>query len=65
MSIILLIKVSLGYGEEGAVSESSHSEDEGLPRENGMMTHQLARMDDKQQGLLFAVNHSLIDVEQT
>lgn len=65
MSLILLIKESLGYGEEGAVSESSHSENEWLPRENGKVTHQLAWVGDKQQSLLVAVNHSLVDVEQT
>lgn len=48
MSLILLIEVGLGYGEEGAVSVSSHSEDKGLPCKNSQVTHHLPWVGDKQ-----------------
>lgn len=64
-SRILLVEMSLGYGEKGAVSVSSDREDEGLACENSQVTHHLARVGDKQQGLLLAVNHTLVNVERT
>lgn len=62
---ILLIEVSLGYGEEGAVSLSSDSEDEGLAREDGQVAHHLARVGDEQKGLVLTVDHALVNVERT
>lgn len=64
VSLILLIEVGLGYGEEGAVSVGSDSEDKRLPRENSQVTHHLPWVGDKQQGLLFAVYHPLINMER-
>lgn len=63
--MILLIKVGLGYGEEGAVSVSPNSENKGLPRENSQVTHHLPWMGDKQETFLLAVSHTLINVEHT
>ena len=57
--------MSLGYGEEGAVSVSSDSEDERLAGQNSQVTHHLTRSGDKQQGVLLAVNHTLVNMEQT
>ncbi|TNN44496.1 hypothetical protein EYF80_045318 [Liparis tanakae] len=57
-------EVGLGYGEEGAVSVSSHSEDKGLPREDGQVTHHLPLVGDEQQRVLLAVDHPLVDVER-
>lgn len=65
VNLILLIEVSLGYGEEGAISVSLDGEDEGLTREDSQVTHHLARVGDKQKGLIVAVNHTLVNVEQT
>lgn len=62
VSLIVLIEVGLGYGEEGTVSVSSHSEDEGLPRENSKVTHHLSWVGDKQQGILLAVYHTLVNM---
>ena len=62
--LFLLVEVSLRYGEEGAVSVSSDSEDKRLPRENGQVTHHFPRVGDEQQGLLLAVDHPLVNVER-
>lgn len=64
MILILLVKVGLGYVEEGAVSVCTHSEDEGLPREDSQVTHQLSWVGDKKQALLFTVYHTLVDVKR-
>ncbi|KAF3851660.1 hypothetical protein F7725_013432 [Dissostichus mawsoni] len=59
-------EVGLRYGEEGAVSVSSDGEDEGLPREDGQVTHHLSRLDDMEQ-ILFGslengVNFVVLDI---
>lgn len=64
VSLILLVEVGLGYGEEAAVSVSSHGEDEGLPREHSQVTHHLPRVGHKEQGVLLAVYHALINMER-
>ena len=62
--LVLLVEMGLGYGEERAVSVRPHREDEGLPCEDSQVAHHLSRVGDKQQALVLAVHHSLIDVEQ-
>lgn len=64
LCVILLVEVGLGDVEEGAVSVCSDSEDERFPREDGQVTHHLSWVGDKQQGFLFSVDHTLVDVEQ-
>lgn len=64
VSLTVLIEVGLGYGEEDTISVSSHSEDKGLPRENSKVTDHLSRVGDKQQGILFAVYHPLVNMER-
>lgn len=61
---VLLIEVGLGDGEEGAVSVSSDAEDEGLPGENGQVSHHLPWVGHEQQAVLLTVNHALINVEE-
>lgn len=63
-SVDLLVEVGLGYGEEGAVSVGSHGEDEGLPCEDGQVTHHLSRVSDEEQTLFLTVDHTLVDMEQ-
>lgn len=64
VSLLLLIEVGLGYGEEGAVFVSPDTEDKGLPCENSQVTHQLSWVGDEQQGLLLTVYHTLVNMEQ-
>lgn len=64
MCSAILIEMGLGNGEVGAVSVRSHCEDEGFPCEDSQVTHQLPGVSNKKQGLLFAVYHTLIDMEQ-
>lgn len=64
MCCVVLVEVGLGYGEVGAVSVRSHCEDEGLPCEDGQVTHQLPGVGDKKQALLLTIYHTLIDMEK-
>lgn len=64
MCSAILIEMGLGNGEVGAVSVRSHCEDEGFPCEDSQVTHQFPGVGNKKQGLLFAVYHTLIDMEQ-
>lgn len=56
--------MGLGYRQEGAVSVSTHCEDEGLPREDSQVAHHLPWVGDKQQALLLSVYHPLVHMEQ-
>lgn len=54
-----------GNGQEAAVSLRSDGEYEWLPGEDGEVTDELARVCHKQPRLFFAVNHPLVNVEET
>lgn len=54
-----------GNGQEAAVSLGSDGEYERLPGEDGEVTDELARVCHKQSRLFFAVNHPLVNVEET
>lgn len=57
--------MTLGNGQEGAVPVGFNGEDQRFSGQDGQLSDQLPRMGDEQDGLFFAVNLLLINMEES